>query len=263
MKKYHALRTLIIIIAILILGFFLYPTGVLKPVKNILFNVSKPFSVAGSYTINRISGFFNNLGSLGDIVKDNQTLIKENLKLQNDLTLLKEAQHENEILKKEIGFYNSQKDLKLLASNVIGRSLSGYLKTIIIDRGNKDGVKVGQAVISEGYLVGTIKDVFENTSEVRLITDYNSLVPVILQDSRGTGILRGGLSGLVVDDIPLNVEIKAGEQVVTSGLSQDMPFGLSVGKVNSIISKKGEIFQKISIESPVKIYYLEFVFVVQ
>lgn len=263
MKKNYTLRTLIIILAILILGVSLYPVGALKPVKNVLFFISKPFSVAGSYSINRISGFFNDLAHLGDIVRDNQSLVKENLKLQNELTILKEAQHENEILKKEIGFYNSKKELKLVPSNVIGRSASGYLKTIVIDRGKNDNVKIGQAVVSEGYLVGTIKDVYEHTSEVRLITDYNSMVPVVLQESRGTGILRGGLSGLVVDDVPLNIEIKTNEQVVTSGLGQDMPFGLLVGKAGEVISKNGEIFQKLRIDSPIKIYYLEFVFVVE
>ena len=263
MKKY---RTLILILAFLILGIFLYPTGALKPVKNALFFVSKPFSVAGSFSINRISSFFNDIAHLGDIVRDNQSLVKENLNLQNQLTILKEAQHENEILKKEIGFYNTHnesKELKLIPSNVIGRSASGYLKTIIIDRGKSDNLKIGQAVVSEGYLVGTIKDVFENTSEVRLVTDYNSLVPVILQESRGTGLLRGGLSGLIVDDIPLNVEIKTDEPVVTSGLGQDMPLGLSVGKMSEIISKNGEIFQKVSVKSPIKVYYREFVFVVE
>jgi len=96
-----------------------------------------------------------------------------------------------------------------------------------------------------------------------LITDYNSLVPVILQDSRATGLLRGGLGGLVIEDIPLNIPIKAGEEVVTSGLGGTMPSGILVGKTNKIVSKEGDIFQKITLETPINIYYLEFVFVVQ
>ena len=201
------------------------------------------------------------MSHIKDLTKENQNLIKENLELQSQLSLLKEAQHENEILKKEIGFYNTRKDMNILPANIIGRSISGYLRTVTIDRGSKDQIKSGQAIISDGFLVGTVKDVYENSSEITLITDYNSLVPVILQDSRGTGLLRGGLLGLVIEDIPLNIPIKSDEQIVTSGLGGDIPFGIMVGKVNQTISKKGEIFQKVTLNSPIQIYYLEFVFV--
>jgi rod shape-determining protein MreC len=258
-KKY---RLLIIIAIFLAVGFLIWPTGALRPVKNFFYLALKPFSIAGSFTVDRVSLFFKNMAHLGKLTTENQKLIKENLELQSELSLLKEAQHENEILKKEIGFYNNRGDLKLLPANIIGRSITGYLRTIIIDRGQKDGLKSGQAIVSQGYLVGTVKEVMEDTSEVKLITDYNSLVPVILQESRGTGLLRGGLVGLTVEDIPLNINIKSGEQVITSGLGGDIPFGILVGKVTNIISTKGEIFQKVTLDSPIQIYYLEFVFVV-
>ncbi|MBM2821139.1 MAG: mreC [Candidatus Berkelbacteria bacterium] len=260
MRKY---RIIIVIITLLIIGVLIYPSGSLKPAKNVLYVFTKPFTIAGSFTIDKVTLFFRDLAHLGSLANENQKLIKENLELQSQMSLLKEAQHENEILKKEIGFYNTRKDLKLLPANIIGRSISGYLRTIIIDRGTNDGVKTGQAVVSDGYLVGTVQESLSNSSEVILITDYNSLVPVVLQDSRGTGLLRGGLSGLTVEDIPLNVDIKSGEQVVTSGLGGEIPFGVLVGKVNEVVSKKGEIFQKANINSPIQIYFLEFVFVVQ
>lgn len=259
-------RPLIIIAILLIVGFLLWPTGALRPVKNIFYLAVKPFAIAGNFTVDRVSFFFKNFTHLGQLARENKELIKENLDLQSQLGLLKEAQHENEVLKKEIGFYNSTKnrgDLKLLPANIIGRSVTGYLRTIIVDRGKKDGVKTGQAIVSQGYLIGTVKEALEDTSEVTLITDYNSLVPVILQDSRGTGLLRGGLSGLTVEDIPLNITINSGEQVITSGLGGDIPFGIMVGKVGDVISKKSEIFQKVTLDSPIQIYYLEFVFVVQ
>lgn len=266
MKKF---RPLIVIVILAIIGFLIWPTGALKPIKNGFFLTIKPFSIAGNFTVDRVSLFLKNFTHLGQLAKENQQLIKENLALQSQLSLLKEAQHENEILKKEIGFYNasnsltSHGNLELLPANIIGRSTTGYLKTIIIDRGTKDQVKAGQAIVSQGYLVGTVKEAMENTSEVTLVTDYDSLVPVILEDSRGTGLLRGGLSGLTVEDIPLNVGIKPGEQVITSGLGGEIPFGIMVGKIGQVVSKKSEIFQKATLDSPIQIFYLEFVFVVR
>lgn len=260
MKKY---RILIIALILLIIGFFASPSGVMSGPKNAAFQLLKPFTIVSNFTVDKVSLFFKNLISLGSLGQDNQKLIKENLDIQSQLAILKEVQHENEILKKEMGFLNTKKDLKLIPANIIGRSISGYLKTIIIDRGSNDGVKVHQAIVSQGFLVGTVKNVWSNSSEIILITDNNSLVPVVLQDSRGTGLLRGGLSGLTVEDIPLNIPIKKGEQVITSGLGGDVPSGIMVGTVEDVVSREGEIFQKVSVKSPIQIYFLEFVFIVE
>lgn len=259
MKKF---RILIIAGVLIIIGFFIYPTGLLATPKNIFYKILKPFTVVSNYTVDRVAMFFKNLASLNSLSKENQNLIKENLELQGQLAIIKEVQHENEILKKEIGFLSNKGDLKLVPANIIGRSASGYLKTIVIDRGANDGVKENQAIISQGFLVGKVTQVFSNSAEVILITDNNSLIPVVLQDSRGTGLLRGGYSGLTVEDIPLNIPIKKGEQVVTSGVGGDIPLGLMVGTVDEVISHEGEIFQKVAVKSPIQIYFLEFVFVV-
>src|SRR3989344_2915985 len=99
MKKY---RLLVIILILLILGFFLDPTGALKPAKNVLFQITKPLAIMGNFSLNRISLFFGDLFQLRTITLENQKLIKENLELQSKLSVLMEARHENEILKKEL-----------------------------------------------------------------------------------------------------------------------------------------------------------------
>jgi len=256
-------KVLVIVIILVIIGFIIWPTGVFKPVKNIVYQALKPFSISSNVIFDRFTIFFEKLILLGSLGQENQKLIQENLELQSQLAILKEVQHENEILKNEMGFLSRKGDLKLISANIIGRAISGYLKTIVIDRGAKDGVTIRSAVISQGFLVGTVTEIMENSSEVTLITDNNSLVPVVLQDSRGSGLLRGGLKGLTVENIPLNIPIKEGEQVVTSGLGGEIPPGILVGKVEGIVSKEGEIFQKVSVNSPIKIYFLEFVFVVR
>lgn len=256
-------RVLIIIILAIIICFFVLPRETLNPARNVLYRLIRPLSITSNYTVDKISMFFRNLGNLSSLGGQNQKLIKENLELQSKLSILQEVQHENEILKKEMGFLSTKGEMKLTPANIIGRSLTGYLKNVTIDRGAKDGIRENQAIVSQGFLVGTIRNVMDNSSEAILITDNNSLVPVVLQDSRGTGLLRGGLGGLTVEDIPLNIPIKKGEQVVTSGLGGDIPLGIMVGTVEDVVSKEGEIFQKVTVKSPLQIYFLEFVFVVQ
>ena len=245
-----------------ILGFLVYPTGITKPIKNYFWEGVRPVSFVFRSTLGKIFPFFEDIFHLRSIVKQNSDLISENLNLQSELARLSEVDYENEILKKELGFLKSQTSSKTIPAAIIGQS-SGYLRSFVIDKGKDADLQVGDAVISQGYLVGTLTEVRQNNSELTLITDFNSLVPVVLQKSRGTGLLRGGLGGLFVEDIPLNIGIEKQEDVITSGLGGQIPAGILVGKVTDVISKEGEIFQKVSVSSPVDFSRLEVLFVIK
>jgi len=111
--------------------------------------------------------------------------------------------------------------------------------------------------------VGRVDKVLDNFSQVLLITNSNSLIPVVLQESRATGILHGSLSGMVVEEIPLDAKVVNGENVLTRALESNVTEGILVGKVSGLVSKQSEIFQKTTIESPVDFNKLEFVFIIK
>ncbi len=260
MKKWRFL----IIILVLALTFSLASIfGLLKYPKNIFWNTVKPIGSVLKVSFGRTPKFFSNIFQINRVLKQNHNLVNENLQLQSQLAKLNEVSYENEILKKELKFAQSQSQTTvLIPSAIIGRA-SGYLKSVTVDKGAKDGLVKGQAAISEGFLVGVVGAVRQDNAEITLATDYNSLIPATLQESRGTGLLRGGLEGLVVEDIPLNITIKNGESVVTSGLGGQIPAGLAVGKVQNTLSKPGAIFQKVSVGSPIDFSKLEVLFIVK
>lgn len=255
-------RFVIIVLLIAILGLFIAPTKIKEPIKNYAWDIAKPIGIASRVTLGRSFPFLKDIFQLKKIVNQNSDLIYENAELQSRLAKLTETEYENEILKKELGFMKNQDPRETVAAAVIGQS-SGYLKSLTIDKGSSSGIKEGEAVISQGVLIGMLTTVRADNSEVTLVTDYNSLVPVVLGTSRGTGLLRGGLDGLTVEDIPLNIEIKKNENVLTSGLGGQIPQGYLVGKVSEVISKEGEIFQKVSVTSPVDFSKLEVLFIVK
>lgn len=260
MKKWRlVVGVLIITFIFLILSFF----GGLKYPKNTFWVVLKPVSIGFQYSFGRVAPFFKNIFHLGQIIKQNHDLVSENLELQSQLAKLSEIQYENEILKKELNFTQTKEaDAELVPAAIIGRT-AGYLKAMTIDKGEKDGLVKGQAVISQGFLVGTMTEVRPNNAEVILATNFNSLVPVILETSRGTGLLRGGLQGLTVEDIPLNIQIRPDENVITSGLGGQIPAGVVIGKVVAVVSRQGEIFQKVTVNSPIDFSKLEVLFVIR
>ena len=255
-------RYVIIILAIAILGLIFSPSKLTYPIKNIFWQIAEPFGFISRKTIGNIFPFAKDIFYLKTIINENSNLTKENLALQSRLAKLTETEYENEILKKELGFMKNKDASQVIAAAIIGQS-SGYLRTLTIDKGSSSGIKEGDAVISQGLLVGTLTQVRADNSDVTLITDFNSLVPVVLEKSRGTGLLRGGLSGLSVESIPLNIEVYKDENVITSGLGGQIPSGILVGKVTSRVSKEGEIFQKAFVSSPVDFSKLEVLFVIK
>lgn len=254
-------RFVIIVLGIAILGLILTPTKFREPVKNYFWTVFKPISSA-FLSVGRITPFFKDTFHFRSIIRQNSDLVKENLDLQSRMAKLSEVGYENEVLKKELGFMKSQDLTKTVPAAIIAES-SGYLKSVVIDKGKNDNLSTGDAVISQGILVGTVGNVRQDNSDVILITDFNSLIPVILQNSRGTGLMRGGVTGLSVEQIPLNITLQKNENVVTSGLGGQIPGGILIGKTGEVISKEGEIFQKINVSSPIDFSRLEVLFVIK
>ncbi|AKM82484.1 MAG: rod shape-determining protein MreC, rod shape-determining protein MreC [Berkelbacteria bacterium GW2011_GWE1_39_12] len=250
----------IVVFLIILTGLILSPTKYMKNIRNSFWVMAKPVGLGFRHSVGQAFPFVRQILQIGYVVRQNSNLISENLGLQSQVAKMTEVQYENEILKKELGFLKNTNSTKIVPAAIIGQS-SGYLRSVVIDKGKKNGLTNGDAVISQGVLVGTVSDARDNNSEVTLVTDFNSLIPVVLQDSRGTGLLRGGLQGMMVDEVPLNISIKKGENVVTSGLGGQIPAGILVGKTTEIISKEGEIFQKVAVSSPVDFSRLEVLFV--
>ncbi len=260
MKKNNLLIVIIIILALL--GFILYP-WVILPIKNLSQNLSNPFLRIMIEMKNNTQGFFSKIISIGQIEQINNNLSQENLELKAKLAQIKELQYENKILRGELGFVKDRKQEEYLAAEVISYSPNSYIRSIKINKGYDDGVKENQAVVSSGFLVGVVSEVYKDNCDVLLIIDSTSLIPIVMQDSRATGLLQGGLTGLIAREIPLDIELKKEEMVLTSGLGGNLPQSIPVGKVKKIISAESEIFQKSQIESPIKFNNLDIVFILR
>lgn len=210
--------------------------------------------------VRQTARWFSLLTTIGDISKENTALRQRVVELEAEVSQLQEVRHENEILKQELQFAQSDQ-LDHLSATLIGRSPTGIIKDLIIDRGSTDGISSGQAVISQGHLVGLVTEVAKKQATVRLLSNPRSLVPVMGQDSRSTGILRGGISGLTVTDLLIDSSIRQDETLITSSLGGELPAGIPIGKVIEVKERKGDITKKATIRSPLDVTKLEIVFI--
>ncbi len=122
-----------------------------------------------------------------------------------------------------------------IAAQVIGTGGSDHSRMLILNKGSKDGLRPDMAVITPDGVVGKLRDVFPDSSQLLLLNDSSSGAGVILANVRSRGILRGTAAGRVqIGTLLPDDRIKPGEPVVTSGGDRVFPRGLSVGVVESV-----------------------------
>lgn len=234
--------------------------------RNIAFGIGKistPLLFWLSSNSTSARNFFGIFSEFGRIREENVELSKKLREAQIDKGNLIELKNENELLKKQIGYVENQKNEELVPAKIIGREPMSFYDYIIVDKGQNEGIKVGSAVMSSGALVGKVSEVNGDQSKIILITSRDSIIQGMLQESRSQGTLKGGLSGIYIDNIPQDIGTKKGEYVLSSGLGGGIRQGILIGQVVEERSSKAEIFKVLSVQPFVDFSKLELVFIIK
>lgn len=159
----------------------------------------------------------------------------QNQELQQRLT---ELESQNQQLRALLGYVGETKKPGI-AAPIVGRSADHWWQHVLMGRGKRDGVKEGYAVMAPGGVVGRVISVTPSTSRVLLLSDPSSRVGVTVSRSRFMGYIRGQSSNRAVmeffDKVP---DVRQGDVITTSSLSQLFPAGLPVGRVESVNMSK-------------------------
>ncbi|NJK99818.1 MAG: rod shape-determining protein MreC [Spirulinaceae cyanobacterium RM2_2_10] len=175
-------------------------------------------------------------------------------------TQLVELQQQNAQLKQLLEYAEAQQ-LPSITAPVIGRSVDHWWKQAILGRGSDHGIKEGDVVTSPGGLVGRVIKVTPHTSRVLLVSDSASRVGAAIARSRFMGFMRGDGSELAVMEFYEKVpDVKEGDQVVTSPVSNLFPPGIPVGKVETVNLEKSPA-PEIAVRLTAPIDFLEWVVV--
>jgi len=227
----------------------------------IFISITSPFQLAVANTINFTQNVWNTYFMAVLAVKENSELKKQLGKAIENENHYKELELENHRLKKFVDFTGSVADT-YVAAQIIARDPSPWFKTIMIDKGQKDGVVKGCPVLVAEGIVGQIIEVAKNYSKVLLIIDRNSAVDALVQNSRVRGIVKGNNEDNCSFVYALRKEnVKEGEIIISSGLDQVFPKGLKIGRILKVTKIHSQLFQDISIETSVDFDKLEEVLV--
>jgi len=171
---------------------------------------------------------------------------------------------ENEELKNQLNFVLDN-DYKTVGAEVVGRSVDPLGTTLIINRGENDDIDLGDPVIiGNGILVGKIIKINEKDAIVRLINDNNSKIgATILNMDKSLGLVEGGYSlGVKMDYIPQNEILNIGDIIVSSGLSDGVPRGLLIGKIEVVEKEPHKPFQQAILKTSADLSYITVVSVI-
>jgi len=205
-------------------------------------------------------------------IQDLNNKIKDHYNVYNDYLLIKEKlnqlqskkyvtqflEEENKRLKKTIDeyIYNSK---EMVAKVLIDKN-SPFLKSIIVNKGSKDNIKLGMAVLDGTYLVGKIVEVNYSTSRALLVSDLNSKIPVGIEPGNIQSILSGtGKQNGKIEYLESEVLIQNESIVYTSGSGGIFKPGIPVGIYNKKNTEEQTVtfFSKLSQLTFVKLISFE------
>lgn len=149
-------------------------------------------------------------------------------------------------------------------AHVIGRDPSNWNASLIIDRGQKDGLKVGMPVVSPLGVVGRIFEIGNNTAKVILVSDPSFSVAALVQRTRESGLLTGSLEGLCrLQYLTDKADVKVGDRVITSKLSSAFPEGILLGQVSDVQASENSHTAECLVEPAVDLSQVEEVIVIK
>lgn len=213
--------------------------------------IVSPLQYAVDYPV-RVVGWVQSLvGSKKALIDENMQLRYQQTMLEAELQKLLIIQKENSQLK-ELLLTSSQADMRAMAAQILAVDTSNARQIVILNKGKRDGVYIGQPILDAKGVMGQVVDVGPMTSSVLLISDSKSAVPVRNNRTGERAILVGtnSIDRLSLINLPKTASIHPGDVLVTSGLGRRYPEGYPVGRVEQVSSMPGEDFVKVTV-SPV------------
>jgi rod shape-determining protein MreC len=243
----------LVVVMVIGLLFFLHYIKLLTPVENLAVRILKPAQKQLYRASDRINSWYQNRRTKAELeaaVTDLKNQLATSLIEKSEIAALED---ENKFLREQLEFPTDDRYSKVI-SYIIGKSNDDTQNTLIIDQGKKAGIIVGApVVVNDGILVGKILKVNDYDSVVLLINDHNSRVAVSVQNEDKTiGLIKGeyGL-GVKMELIPQIEKIEKSDIVITSGIENNIPRGLIIGTVDSLIGSEEEVFKSAVIKLPV------------
>ncbi|QXH54253.1 rod shape-determining protein MreC [Pseudomonas fakonensis] len=188
-------------------------------------------------------GVAGQFGSRTELIAENEKLKTEALLLQGRLQKLAALTEQNVRLR-ELLNSSALVNEKVEVAELIGVDPNPFTHRILINKGERDGVFLGQPVLDARGLMGQVVELMPYTSRVLLLTDTTHSIPVQVNRNglRAIASGTGNPERLELRHVADTADIKEGDLLVSSGMGQRFPAGYPVATVNEVIHDSGQPF---------------------
>lgn len=217
--------------------------GAKKLVLEAAASVQAFFNLPVDWTKNSWTRYIHLVG----LEEDNRKLKQTVAELQARLIRYEEGCLEAQRLR-ELFSLQEERQYNFVAARVIGKEQGAFSRSLWINKGSAYGLQPGMPVIVSQGLIGRITDTSWHNAKVMLLIDQGSNVDALIQRTRAQGIVRGaGVRDCVMRYVSKTQDVREGDLVLTSGLSNIFPKGLLIGRVSSVERPNFGLFLQIQI----------------
>ena len=245
--KESKLKILLPILAIIIVIVLIF-NRLLFRLKDQVDKVALPVQSKVYNAANRAVGIKDLIFSYEDFIAENENLKKENMALKLGKIRDEKIYEENERLLKLLAMKeNNLYTGELKFARVSFSDINNLNNKVYIDLGEEDNIKVNMIAVYGDYLVGKVSKVYDNYSELELITNPNSIVSARTEDDV-LGIARGGdeENGLLYFQPSVYEDnLTIDDEIFTSGVSDIYPEGIKIGKIEKVNDKENYAYKMI------------------
>lgn len=238
-------------------------TCIEKTIKDTTLSINNVINIPINYTKKEIKKY----NDRNKIYNKYDKLLKEYNKIKMIKKENEELSYQINELKKVSNLNKTLNETSYINSTVISRNIGYWYNKLIIDVGEKKGIKKDMAVITNDGLIGKVIKTTKKNSTVKLLTteDTNNKISIKIKVDEEKYVY-GLLSGydkknkkFIVEGIADNTEIKKGSVVTTTGLGNDFPSGILIGNVDSITKDNFDLSKTVLVSSSVNFDNINYV----
>jgi len=238
-----------------------------------------PLQEAAGYVVipfeKSITAISDTIHGVQERMREKEEILLENEELKAEVEILTGENHkllvnaqEYDRLKKLYELDEDYSDYPKVAASIISKDPGNWYDTFMINKGSRDGIRVGNNVIADRGLVGIVTQTGSSWATVRSIIDDSSSVSAMTVSSQDNFVVHGDLE--LIDQGKLRFEqlydqediVTAGERVVTSNISENYVEGLFIGYINEVVQDSNNLTKTGTIVTPIDFAHLKNVFVI-
>jgi len=243
------IRTVVAVVASIALMSVDHHANRLESARGLLSTVLYPSQLAVHLPIRAGEWLSEQLSMRHTILAENTRLRDERLRMRTRLEKLNALEAENRRLRNLLGSSEKVAE-RVLVAELISVDMDPFSRRIVLNKGARDGVSPGQALIGSNGVMGQIIHVGPFTSNALLITDPSHALPVQVHRNglRAVALGTGPLNLLKLSYVPNNADVQVNDRIVTSGLGSRFLSGYPVGKIIKIRRNQGQMFSEVYVE---------------